>query len=150
MKKLLFPIFLIIAMLAFVGCDDDDDEIIYIQNAPEPPQGVYTVTGNNEIYVFWSGPYSNNIAEYIIKRSYEPYDNYQEIGRCVAEDNPNLDLIYYAPGYVDVTALNGQTYYYAVSTLDKDGYESDLSAEDVFDTPRPEGVLPHVGNSRRA
>jgi len=35
---------------------------------------------------------------------------------------------------------NGQTRYYAVMTVDEAGQESDLSAETVYDTPRPEGV----------
>ncbi len=49
----------------------------------------------------------------------------------------NLDLLEYR--YVDETAINGVTYYYAVSAVDNAGHVSELSAENVFDTPRPEG-----------
>jgi hypothetical protein len=104
---------------------------------PEPPQGVYSITGDNAVYIYWNGPYERDIKEYIIKRSFDPLTNYQEIGRRPAEDNPDLDLIIYE--YVDNTAQNGVTYYYAVSSVDYAGQESELSAEEVFDTPRPEG-----------
>jgi hypothetical protein len=42
-------------------------------------------------------------------------------------------------GYVDRNVVNGNTYFYAITAVDETGYESDLSYEDVFDTPRPEG-----------
>ncbi|MEW5993249.1 MAG: hypothetical protein AB1744_02500, partial [Candidatus Zixiibacteriota bacterium] len=65
--------------------------------------------------------------------------NYREIGRRAADPNPNLDLIIYE--YIDQSAelQNGVTYYYAVSSVDAAGQISELSAENAFDTPRPEG-----------
>ncbi|MDH4156853.1 MAG: hypothetical protein OEW00_06215 [candidate division Zixibacteria bacterium] len=141
MKKLLFPIFLILAAFAVVGCDEDDDDMVVVDTRPQPPQGVYTVTGDNAIYIFWNGPYERDIKEFVIKRSNEATQNYSEIGRRTADDNPNLDLIYYSPGFVDYTAGNSNTYWYAISSVDFAGHESDLSAEPAFDTPRPEGVV---------
>jgi hypothetical protein len=41
--------------------------------------------------------------------------------------------------YVDRDVQNGITYYYAVSALDFDGNESELSPENISDTPRPSG-----------
>jgi len=43
--------------------------------------------------------------------------------------------------------VNGTTYYYAVAAVDNAGQESpDLSYENVFDTPRPEGVNVDLSN----
>ena len=141
MKKLLFPIFFALTTLIVVGCDEDDDDMVVVDTRPQPPQGVYTVTGDDAVYVFWSGPYERDIKEFIIKRSDEPTENYLEIGRRTADDNPNLDLIYYIPGFIDYTAANGHTYWYAISSVDFAGHVSDLSAEDAYDTTRPEGVV---------
>ena len=41
--------------------------------------------------------------------------------------------------YVAGGLANGVTRFYAISAVDKAGNESDLSFEDVFDTPRPAG-----------
>jgi hypothetical protein len=50
-------------------------------------------------------------------------------------------LVYYEPGYIDTDVSNGLTYYYAIRSIDRAGQESDLSAETVFDTPRPDGEM---------
>src|SRR5947199_55619 len=50
--------------------------------------------------------------------------------------------------FADNTVTNGNTYYYAVSAVDLAGQESpDLSFENVFDTPRPEGFGVTLTNS---
>lgn len=139
MKKSILLLLVIPAMIFAVGCDENNDKIVTVDTRPEPPQGVFTVTGNNAVYVYWTGPYESDIKEYIIKRSLDEFTGYQEIGRRTAVSNPDRDLIYYDPGYVDQTAQNGVTYFYAVSSVDKANQESELSAESVFDTPRPEG-----------
>ncbi len=120
----------------FVGCENDD---VVFDPVPATPQGVFSITGDNAVYLFWNSPYERDIAGFIIWRSFDPVDNYIEIGRVDAVDNPNLDLLIYE--FVDNTVGNGNTYYYAVSAFDFAGQISDLSAEDVFDTPRPEGEI---------
>jgi hypothetical protein len=45
---------------------------------------------------------------------------------------------YIFTGYVDTDVTNGVTYYYAVTAVDDNNNESDLSYETIFDTPRPE------------
>ena len=125
------------ALLMFaLGCSEDCDDCIY-DPAPAAPQGVYSITADGEVYLYWNGPYERDIKEYIVWRSFDPIDNYVAIGSRTADANPNLDLIVYE--YIDRTAENGVTYYYAVSTVDKAGHESELSAENVYDTPRPDG-----------
>ena len=127
----------IVAVFGLVGCEDNTNPVY--DPAPEAPQGVYSVTANHAIYVYWNGPYDRDIEGYHVWRSLEPTNNYTQIGSVDAQANPNLDLLIYE--YIDNTALNGVTYYYAVSTYDHVGQESDLSAENVFDTPRPDGQV---------
>ncbi len=136
MRSKLFLIFAALGVFALVGCEDDD---CIFNPAPAAPQGVYSVTGDRAVYLYWYGPYEADIVEFIVWRSYEPVHNYREIGRRPAEDNRKLDLWIYE--YVDETAQNGVTYHYAVSAVDEAGRVSHLSAEEVFDTPRPEGQV---------
>ncbi|UCE25453.1 MAG: hypothetical protein JSU74_05245, partial [Candidatus Zixiibacteriota bacterium] len=136
MSKKFLTILIAAASMLFMGCDNDDD-VVVIDFAPAAPQGVYSVTGDNAVYVYFNGPYESDIDGYIIWRSLEPVHNYQDIGWVDAVANPNLDLLIYE--FVDGSARNGVTYYYAVSSVDDAGQASELSAENVFDTPRPEG-----------
>lgn len=137
MLNKLFRLIALIGLLLVAGCGDDDK--VY-DPAPEPPQGVISITGDGEVFIYWAGPFDRDITRYIVYRNTTGEDApYTEIGRVIADDNPNLDLIYYE--YVDDEVANGQTYYYAVATVDHAGHVSGLSAEDVFDTPRPEGTV---------
>ncbi len=130
-------ILLLGAFLVVAGCEDDDE---IVDPVPQPPQGVTSVTGDSEIYLWWYGPYDRDIAEFIIYRNDDgPNDPYVEISRRSADDNPNLDLIIYSD--TDRTAQNNVTYWYAVASVDHAGQISELSAENVFDTPRDEGVV---------
>lgn len=136
----MIKIFITIAILSltmiFVGCEEKNN-VVVIDEVPAAPQNVFSITGDHKIFLYWNGPYEADIDEYIIWRSNDPVDNYVEIGSVNAVSNPNLDLLIYE--YVDYSAVNGHTYYYAVSSVDLAGQVSELSAEDVFDTPRPEG-----------
>lgn len=133
MKKKLLTLVLILVTLAFVGCDDcNDEKIVYVgeDNPPPVPQGVYSVTGDGEVHIYWL-PIDDIVGDfdtYVVYRSdSHPDTGYWEIG---STDNT---------WFVDDNVLNGRTYYYAISSVDLDGNLSDLSYEDVFDTPRPEG-----------
>lgn len=137
MRKLMLTL-LLVAVVPFVigGCDDDDNPTI-VTYEPAPPQGVYSVTGDGQVTIWWNGPYESNIAEYVVYRSLNETTGYVEIGSVEAEPNPDLDLLIYS--YVDNNVANGVTYYYAVTSVNTAGYESELSAENVYDTPRPDG-----------
>lgn len=132
MKAVIFGL----AALFAVGCEEKNPVII-IDNPPAAPQGVYTITGDNAVYVYWNGPYERDLDEYWVYRSLSATTGYVAIGTVAAVANPNLDLVIYE--FVDNTAVNGQTYYYAVASVDGANHVSELSAEEVFDTPRPEG-----------
>lgn len=136
MKSNLISIMLISLTFFMVGCGNEDT---VFNPLPVAPQGVNSITGNNAVYLFWNGPYDNDIQHYVVWRSLEPTDNFVEIATVDAVDNAQLDLVIYE--FIDVEVINGVTYYYAVSSVDNAGQSSDLSAEDVFDTPRPDGQV---------
>lgn len=139
MKTTLLAIFIMISASFMVGCDSNTSDILVVDAIPAAPQGVYSVTGDGAVYVYWNGPYEDDIASYTIYRSSSPTTGYILIGVVDASLNPNLDLITYE--YIDNSAVNGVTYFYAVSSVDDADQESELSAEEVFDTPRPEGLV---------
>lgn len=137
MKHWIITLLMPLTLLGMVGCNDDDNTVAPVNAVPATPQGVYSVTGNGEVQVFWYGVYETDIKEYRVYRSYNETSGYAMIGSVDAVANPDLNLLIYE--YDDVTAVNGTTYYYAVSAVDNANQESYLSAENVFDTPRPDG-----------
>ncbi len=143
MKKIMVIAGLVMVSAFMAGCDDDDD-ILAVDSTPATPQGVFSVTGDEEVWVLFNGIYERDVDYYNVYRSLDPVNNYVRIGSVDAESNPDLDLILYQ--YHDTGVNNGETYYYAVTAVDFAGQESPLSAENVFDTPRPEGSLTLVAN----
>ncbi len=135
-KLIVLPILLILA-IALSGCSDD--EILIVNEIPPAPQGVFSITGDNAVYIFWNAPYEADLEEFFVYRSPEPIDSFKVIGTVIADANPNLDLVLHQ--FADNSVANGQTYYYAVASVDFAGQVSELSAENVFDTPRPEGTI---------
>lgn len=137
MKRTALFLGLVLTGLILAGCDDDHNPVS--NSVPAAPQGVYSITQNRSVEIVWNGVYERDIDSYIVYRSFQATTGYTEIGQIAALSNPNLNLIIYS--FVDVNLTNGQTYYYAVSAVDRSGQESPLSAETVFDTPRPDGSV---------
>lgn len=140
MKKACTFGILLLALFAFAGCEDDDE---INDPRPQPPQGVFSITGDGAVELWWAGPYERDIDEFWIYRATSPDDvepdEYQFLFAVDADDNPDLDLVWYST--IDESADNGVTYWYAIASVDFAGQVSDLSAESIFDTPRPEGVV---------
>jgi hypothetical protein len=128
MKKIFFSlIFLFGLSFIFIGCE----EKIYVfkpdYTPPSVPKGLYSITGDETVCLFWEENDEEDFAEYRVYRAKEGDEYYKRIARTkIARftDEDNLK--------------NGTTYFYAVSAVDYDGNESDLSDE-TYDTPRPEG-----------
>ena len=91
-----------------------------------PPQDVETITGDNEIILIWSKVSNPHVVSYRIYRSERPYGYFELIDEVSSTS------------YVDQDVENGVTYYYALSSVDEYGNESDLTSYPIFDTPRPE------------
>ncbi len=145
MKATISILLLILAAAFVAGCDDNNNGTnpIIADVTPQPPQGVFSITRDNGVELWWAGVYETDIDEYWVYRATSPDSiapaNYDYQFAVTADPNPNLNLIYYH--VLDDGADNGTTYWYAIASVDKAGHVSDLSAEDVWDTPRPEGVV---------
>jgi len=120
------------ALLA-AGCDDDDvvapigppQDVV----PPAAPQAVKTVTGDARVTITWLRNTEPDLAGYRVYRGTDSYEGpFSPLGTTSSL------------GWVDQTVINGATYFYAVSAFDAAGNEGELSAENTFDTPRPEGT----------
>ncbi len=101
----------------------------YDNDPPAPPRGLFSVTGDQKIDLYWIPNTEPDLAGYVIWRGYSYEGPFTEIA----------DLDPAATHFTDYDVQNGVTYYYAISAYDTAGNESDLSPENVFDTPRPDG-----------
>jgi len=124
-------------MLPFVaGCDDEGP--VVVDAPPFPPDGVFSITGDGVVSIFWNANWEDDLAGYAVYRSTADPGPYYFLGEVRA------DQTYYD----DTDVKNGETWFYAVTAFDRAGHESELSLETVFDTPRPEGfglVLVELG-----
>ena len=126
-----------LAIVAFsfvaAGCEDDPVEV---NHPPSAPRGVFSITGDRQVEICWLANPERDLAGYDI------YYHDSRIHRTdpemvferIATVGPNTTC------YIDTDLDNGFTYDFAVAAFDVGGLESELSREDVFDTPRPEGV----------
>jgi hypothetical protein len=119
----------LLALFATTGCDDRHDRIITVDPPPYRVEGVYSVTGDGEVTIYWRANQESDIAYYKVYRNNQPTGTFSLVG-----STPGTSLS-------DQSVVNGNTYYYAVAAVDQAGQESpELSYENVFDTPRPEGT----------
>ena len=94
---------------------------------PPPPQGIRTVSLDNSIELQWLASQAEDVKGYNVWVSNQYAGPYHVI---ISTSSTNV---------IDYAAVNGTTYYYAVSACDFSGNESDLSTDVIYDTPRPEG-----------
>ncbi len=123
---------LALLILAAAGCDDSSSKPID-REAPAVPRGVTSITGDQEVTILWYPNSEWDLAGYRVYRSLTASGTYPRIGFVEATGSD------YWASFIDRNVSNGTTYYYAVSAVDRDGNESDLSPEAVKDTPRPAG-----------
>jgi hypothetical protein len=118
--------------LGLWGCNDDVPvEPCGDGLRPAPPQGVFSVTGDEAVYLYWYPNTEPDLAGYRVYRSLDPDRDYF----LLAQLPPS------ATEFVDYGVTNGVTYYYALTAFDTEGLESRFNPELIFDTPRPEGTV---------
>ena len=132
-----------LVLLAVFSCSEEKEKIVEVpvrirtvdtvyvtpNTPPFPPDGVFSVTGDGLVSIYWNPNFEDDLAGYGVYRNDELYGYYTWLADVPANQTYYLDY--------DVT--NGETWYYAVTAIDSAGLESDLSYDVVFDTPRPEG-----------
>ena len=123
---------MMVAALLLAGCRDDTRDFA----PPAPPQGVYSVTGDGEVTVYWVPNTEPDLAGYRV-----------DIGDCAGGPDCPYDLV----GTTSATSMvvsglaDGVTKYFAVAAFDRAGNQSELSKDYVFDTPRPAGTGATLG-----
>jgi hypothetical protein len=127
-----------VALLPFVaGCSDDDPVEVVDTQAPFPPDGVFSITGDGYVTICWNENLESDLAAYWV---------YACDPTTQACDTPQgrYDFVAEVPAsetcYDDFDVNNGDTWFYAVAAVDESGNDSELSYELVFDTPRPAGT----------
>jgi len=111
-----------------LGCRERD-RIVAIDAAPFRVDGVRSITGDDRVTIEWRENQESDIAYYKVYRNGAPTGTFSLVGQATS------------PPFADLSVSNGVTYYYAVAAVDDAGQESaELSYENVFDTPRPEGT----------
>jgi hypothetical protein len=104
-------LWIMILVLFASGCKNIVNDFVDT-TPPAPPSGLWTETGDNFIELFWDRGREGDVAGY---------------------------NVFVGSYFKDIEAVNGATYYYAVTAYDYDGNESDLSRDVAYDIPRPEG-----------
>lgn len=123
--------------LAVSGCHDKD-RVVAVRDVTPPaaPRGLYSVTGDGRVSLHWLGNTESDVAGYKVY-----------VAPCASGTSCPYDYVLTTAGTsAEVTGLsNGTTRFFAVAAFDRAGNESDLTYEDVFDTPRPAGFGLTVG-----
>jgi hypothetical protein len=135
-RRLVRLLWLVPVVLAIgsAGCDDNPNEPAD-REAPAVPRGLTSITGDEEVELRWFANEEWDLQGYRVYRSDQATGYYDRIGWVTAHSPGSV----YEEVFVDHGLQNGDTWYYAVSAVDYSGNESELSWEEVFDTPRPEG-----------
>ena len=114
-----------------LGCSED----LNIDKTPPPaPQGIKTISLDNAVEIQWLPSQADDVKGYNVWVSDQYDGSYQLIA---STSSVNL---------VDYGAINGITYYYAVSAYDFNNNESQLSKDVIYDTPRPEGYGVYISD----
>ena len=146
-RILLITLLTAILGMSLSGCDDDPANVVDI--VPAVPTGVYSITGDALVTVVWNDIDESDLVLYRIYRhddSITDPNEYHLIGEV--SWNENYDPASLTHWFDDYEVNNGETSLYAVLSVDESGNESNLSYEDVFDTPRPEGYDVWLHDSR--
>lgn len=116
---------LLAASFIMTGCSDNSTNS-NVDIIPVPPQGLKVIAMNNKVYLYWNHNYESNVTGYNVFVSSSYTGKYQKIGYTSKNE------------FYDEGAVNGTTYFYAITAYDNNGNESDLSVEYAAGTPRPE------------
>lgn len=115
-------------VIALAGCSVNEPVVVRDTVPPAAPRALYSVTGDGSVTLRWVRNSESDLVGY---RVY--------IAPAYAGPYTSLGTVATASDVIGGLA-NGTTRYFAVSAYDVAGNESDLSTENVNDTPRPAGT----------
>ncbi len=127
MKTKIFYITAFVLALTFSACTKHDQFFTIDNQPPSPPTDLRVLNGDGRVDLSWNLNPERDVAGYNIYFSYSYDGKYSLIGSTQNDY------------YTDYGAKNGNTYYYAVAAYDFNGNESELSYDEAYATPRPEG-----------
>ena len=115
--------------LMLAGCCDECNDPFVADYPPAAPTGLYSITGDARVDIYWNANTEPDLEGYDILWSY------------TAEDDPEylVSVPRHATGFVDEDVDNGVTYYYVIRAYDRAGQQSEESIQ-IHDTPRPAGT----------
>ena len=115
--------------LMFAGCCDECNDPVIVDYPPAAPTGVYSITGDARVDIYWNANTEPDLDVYNIYWSYNadgPYERLVTVPR-------------HSDSFVDTDVVNGVTYFYFIRAFDLAG-QSSGDSDLIFDTPRPAGV----------
>jgi hypothetical protein len=133
-KVILISVVLTALFFIFSGCEKKVYVVEPDTTPPSSPKGVYCVTGDKAVYIYWERNDESDFYRY--KIYWAP-----ETDGIIPEPDDDFELITSIPNppqYTDTDVENGTTYYYVITAVDYSGNESEPS-KILYDTPRPEG-----------
>jgi hypothetical protein len=137
MNRVRFALAALVILLT--GCQDND-RVTAVSDVTPPaaPRGLFSVTGDGRVSLEWLGNTEGDLAGYKIYTS-----------PCASGPGCPYDFVMSTTGNTAVITglVNGTTRFFAVAAYDRTGNESELSYEDVFDTPRPAGFALTLGEA---
>jgi hypothetical protein len=122
MKNLLLLLF----PLLLIGCNNSV-EPAYDTVPPPPPSNVKVTAYSNEVDITWKRSTAYDFSHYNVYVNSSYQGDYLRIGSTTTNF------------FADIDAVNGTPYYYAVTAVDLNGNESELSYDMAYAIPRPEG-----------
>jgi hypothetical protein len=125
MKHIISILAIISLSFLLISCGVNDPYNDY--TPPSPPSGLRVLNGDNRVDLSWNSNRESDLAGYNVYYSFSYDGKYTLLG--------STKNTY----FVDNGAINGNTYYYGVAAYDFNGNESELSYDEIYSTPRPEG-----------
>jgi hypothetical protein len=137
MNRLLLPLLALGILLG--GCSEKTTAPVA---PPAAPRGLFSITGDRQITLVWVANTEPDLASYLIYKGPcgGPDCAYTRIAAIAAPAGSEYVQ------YVVTGLTNGETRFYAVAAVNRAGVESDLSYNDVHDTPRPAGTGLQLNN----
>jgi len=129
----IFIAFIFVILIS--SCSNNDNPVVDT-TPPAAPTNVQTVVRDNEVDILWDYNKESDVAGYNVYYATSYQGQYNLLGST--EQN----------FYADTDAKNGELWYYAVVAYDFSGNESELSFDEVYGAPRPEGMNQSVFDFR--